>query len=207
MNCLNCGGAMQLFATRGYFFCRYCGSYHFPETAVDDGVRVLSESPQNLQCPACAGRLSTALLDPAHPVHHCRTCRGVLMPRGTFADVVRVRRAWAQGPPAAPVPLQQDELRRSVLCPVCRKSLTTHPYLGPGNVVIDSCDSCDVIWLDFGELRQIVNAPGKDRGGREGTAARAADWEPVGPARDDTGVGAEPPAIDLLDAMLSLFDR
>ena len=45
--------------------------------------------------------------------------------------------------------------------------MTTHPYYGPGNVVIDSCEPCDLVWLDFGELKQIVDAPGKDRGTRE----------------------------------------
>jgi hypothetical protein len=42
--------------------------------------------------------------------------------------------------------------------------MATHPYYGPGNVVIDSCASCELVWLDFGELEQIVKAPGKDRG-------------------------------------------
>jgi Zn-finger nucleic acid-binding protein len=45
--------------------------------------------------------------------------------------------------------------------------LLAHPYYGPGNVVVDSCTTCDLIWLDFGELKQIVDAPGRDRGLRE----------------------------------------
>jgi Zn-finger nucleic acid-binding protein len=43
----------------------------------------------------------------------------------------------------------------------------TYPHSGPGNVVIDNCAACDLIWLDFGEIRQIVDAPGRDRGTRE----------------------------------------
>ena len=45
--------------------------------------------------------------------------------------------------------------------------MATHPYYGPGNVVIDTCETCELVWLDFGELKQIVDAPGKDRGTRE----------------------------------------
>ena len=45
--------------------------------------------------------------------------------------------------------------------------MLTHPYYGPGNVTIDSCEGCELVWLDFGELRQIVDAPGKDRGTKE----------------------------------------
>lgn len=32
--------------------------------------------------------------------------------------------------------------------------------------LLDACDECDVVWLDFGELRQIEDAPGRDRGSR-----------------------------------------
>ena len=165
MNCRNCGGAMELFATRGYFFCRYCGSFHFPDTAPDQGVRVLAEGAH--PCPICRTNLSSAVLDERHAVQYCPTCRGVLMARGTFADVVQQRRAWATEGPAAPVPLRRDELVREANCPQCGVRLQTHPYYGPGNVVIDSCAACDVIWLDFGELKQIVDAPGRDRGSRQ----------------------------------------
>ena len=36
---------MELFAARGYFFCRYCGSFHFPESKSDDGIRIVSDAP------------------------------------------------------------------------------------------------------------------------------------------------------------------
>lgn len=172
---------MELFASRGYFFCRYCGSFHFPETAPDQGVRVLAESKEPLPCPICRTALASGLLDEAYPVHYCRGCRGVLLARGAFADVVQHRRAWATAPPAAPVLLRKEELARAVVCPKCSTRLETHPYYGPGNVVIDSCGSCDVIWLDFGELKQIVDAPGRDRGLREkaGTLRGASTQDPT----------------------------
>ena len=34
-----------------------------------------------------------------------------------------------------------------------------HIYAGPGNVVLDSCERCQVNWLDAGELRRIAVAP------------------------------------------------
>ena len=42
--------------------------------------------------------------------------------------------------------------------------MSTHRYLGPGNIIIDTCGTCNLIWLDYGELNKAVNAPGKDRG-------------------------------------------
>jgi Zn-finger nucleic acid-binding protein len=167
MNCNSCGAAMELYAERGYFFCRYCGSFHFPQTAGDDGIRVLADSPEALECPGCSKPLATATLDGAHAVHYCRNCRGVLLARRIFAEVVRMRRAWASGTPSTPAPPKRHELERRVACPNCRTRMLVHPYYGPGNIVMDSCERCDAVWLDFGELRQIVDAPGSDRGRRD----------------------------------------
>ena len=42
--------------------------------------------------------------------------------------------------------------------------MDTHPYYGPGNIVIDNCPACHIIWLDAAELKAIQEAPGSDRG-------------------------------------------
>jgi Zn-finger nucleic acid-binding protein len=178
MNCQNCGGAMELFASRGYFFCRYCGSFHFPDTKADDGIRIVGDTTQAVACAVCSKPLTSAILDETHPIRYCQNCRGVLIARRGFAGVVQKRRSWATGTPAPAVPLNPGELERKVRCPVCAGPMSTHPYYGPGNVVIDSCEPCELVWLDFGELRQIVDAPGKDRGTRE--FPRPVKGEPVG---------------------------
>jgi len=36
--------------------------------------------------------------------------------------------------------------------------MEAHLYAGPGNVVIDSCEECDLIWLDRGEAKRIASA-------------------------------------------------
>lgn len=193
---------MELFATRGYFFCKYCGTFHFPETIADQGVRVLAPAKAALPCPICKTTLAAATLDEAHAVHYCQTCRGVLLARGAFADVIQHRRSYASEPPAPPVPLQKQELTREITCPKCQARLNTHPYYGPGNVVIDSCATCDVVWLDFGELKQIVDAPGRDRGVRQPPAPP--------PTIDPTSTRAigrpgRHGRVDLFDALTDLF--
>lgn len=193
---------MELFPTRGYYFCRYCGAFHFPETTAADGIRVLGQSSTRLDCPVCARPLSAALLDEKHPVSYCGNCRGVLLPRTSFAEVVRARRAWATGAPAAPVPLARQELERKVSCPLCRDRMQTHPYYGPGNIVMDSCATCDAVWLDFGELKQIVDAPGSDRGTREVVPRSTGSSPPA------AGFGRPvpwEPETDLLSAIARLF--
>jgi Zn-finger nucleic acid-binding protein len=108
--------------------------------------------------------MAQALLDDRHPIDFCAKCRGALLPRDTFARVTIARRAWATSPPAEPVPLDRQALHRELACPKCGGRFETYPHSGPGNVVIDNCRTCDAIWLDFGEIRQIVDAPGRDRG-------------------------------------------
>jgi Zn-finger nucleic acid-binding protein len=197
---------MELVASRGYFFCRYCGSFHFPETAGDDGVRILGDDERNLTCLVCAKPLAAALLDETHPIRFCKNCRGVLIARKGFAAVVERRRAWATNPPGPPVPLNRKDFDRKVVCPSCKRAMSTHPYYGPGNVVIDTCETCDLVWLDFGELRQIVNAPGKDRGSREMPPPSELS-DPVPSARlVGTGLAADnDDGPDLLRFLFKLF--
>jgi Zn-finger nucleic acid-binding protein len=158
---------MELFERRRYYYCRYCGSFHFLDTPETDGIRVLETAGGAPPCPRCSTTLATAQLDDAHPARCCTKCRGILLPRATFAQVVYTRRTWATNQPVPPLPLNRRELERVVNCPGCSRRMDVHPYYGPGNVVMDSCTTCDLVWLDVGELKQISDAPGADRGVRK----------------------------------------
>lgn len=191
---------MELFERRHYFFCRHCGSFQFLDAPAVDGLRVLAGRDDGRPCPVCGSPLAKATLDRAAPVDYCQQCRGVLLARRSFADVIRTRRAWAGGAPFEPPPLDRRELQRVVTCPSCRRHMDVHPYYGPGNVVIDTCSACDLVWLDFGELTQIVEAPGRDRG--------KGDPDPEPPSREDTDDRprmASPRRISLQD-LFELFD-
>lgn len=194
---------MRLIEPRYYYRCDHCGTYQFPDTVEADGIRIVGPVADALSCPVCTTMLLRALLD-AHPVDFCETCRGVLLPRQTFAGVVNARRAWATTTPADPVPLEREELQRMLDCPRCRNPFETYPNYGPGNVVIDSCRTCDLVWLDFGEMRQIVDAPGRDRGSRQ---MPRIDEEFVrhGPPREPED--DEPERFDVLDLLASWMKR
>lgn len=161
---------MELFERRRYYFCTHCGTFAFIETPAVDGVRVLERPVPARECPLCRAPLAKALLDDAYHVEHCERCRGILLKRAAFSEAVTRRRARQSSTPAPPIPLDPRELKRVVSCPSCRTQMDVHPYYGPGNVVIDSCQQCDLIWLDFGELTQITEAPGRDRGWRVSSA-------------------------------------
>ena len=154
---------MELVESRRSFHCRHCGRYHSPQSVDADGIRVLGHRTNAPRCPVCAAAMADALLHD-EPIDFCETCRGMLLSRGTFAELVHRQRRWAQTPPSIPSPLDRTSLDRHLKCPKCGKAFDTYPYGGPGNTVIDGCDPCNAVWLDYGEFRQIVDAPGRDRG-------------------------------------------
>jgi len=161
MNCTNCGAPVRLIDGRDYFCCDFCSTFHFPQPleASADGVTSLGEQ-SDVECPICQGPLCAGTID-RNRVLFCETCRGVLVEGEIFTHIVRKRRAERSGPADKPKPLNQEELERKVDCPVCHKSMDVHPYYGPGNVVIDSCIRCHLVWLDHGEIAAIERAPGR----------------------------------------------
>lgn len=161
MNCQNCGAPLSPLEGRDYLYCAYCTSFYFPHPS-EDGVRVLG-TDTGWRCPACGGDLVTSAAAGAQTLS-CERCRGLLVPQGSFAVVVRELRSRARTPAKAVRPLNRAELERKLYCPRCQRKMDTHPYAGPGNIVIDLCTRCTLIWLDSGELAQIRDAPGRDRG-------------------------------------------
>jgi Zn-finger nucleic acid-binding protein len=154
------------YSARGYYICGHCGTNAFPETIDRDGIRVIGPGETPLPCCSCQAPLVRAMLD-EYQIDYCEKCRGVLVLRRGFAEIVRRRRAWAEGPPVTPIPPDARGLRRKIKCPKCAAQMTTDWYYGPGNIILDRCIACDLVWLDYGELKQVVDAPGADRGSRD----------------------------------------
>jgi Zn-finger nucleic acid-binding protein len=156
---------MALLETRPCWQCGHCGTLIAPESAALDGVRVLG-GPQDGRaraCPVCAQPMLAAVMDDRYRIEMCAQCKGTLMPRETFAETVVGRRREATTAATSPPPANRRELQRRVACPSCEGRMLTDWYYGPGNIVIDSCPACDLVWLDAGELQRVVDAPGGDR--------------------------------------------
>jgi Zn-finger nucleic acid-binding protein len=204
MNCPNCAAAMELVESRRYFRCGHCGTFHFPTSIEADGIEVVGTATGGPDCPVCKCGMAHALIDKTQPIDFCNTCRGVLLPRRTFAVVITKRRAWATDPPAEPTPLNREDLNRELSCPKCGGRFETYPNYGPGNVVIDSCTTCDVVWLDFGEMRTMVDAPGRDRGSRQ-VPRLADDYVPSRPVvQDEDGFTGVAP-VDAFSLLISVL--
>lgn len=160
MNCGNCGGSMRLEEGKNYLICDFCRNIYFPE-ATDEGVRVLDEQDSQL-CPVCAIPLVNAVIGGLR-ILYCSRCHGMLIPMDDFLELVQRLRAERDGAPCETMPAPDPkDLDRRIRCPRCSQEMETHPYGGPGNIVIDSCEACGVNWLDHGELQRIVRAPDQE---------------------------------------------
>ncbi|MGD0732723.1 MAG: zf-TFIIB domain-containing protein [Terracidiphilus sp.] len=155
MNCPSCGAPMRLKPDEDSLTCDYCRSVYFPEKN-DDGVRVLGEVSDQA-CPLCKIPLTQAAIVKMR-ILYCTGCRGMLISMPTFEGIVEEMRAIGGGMVVQPV-ADKGDLQRRVDCPHCHKRMDTHFYAGPGNVVVDSCSDCSLIWLDRGELMHIAHAP------------------------------------------------
>jgi len=160
MNCKNCAAPLSIVNGREHFQCRYCATLHFPGESNESADRAhCLDSDHDLSCPVCERRLSSGALD-GQQVGYCEQCRGVLIDNESFSEVIRSRRKKYAGEEAIPTPLDQGELLRKIRCPNCERVMDVFPYYGPGNVAIDSCESCHLIWFDHGEILAIEQAPG-----------------------------------------------
>jgi len=81
------------------------------------------------------------------------------MPMNMLPSLIDALRAASDKAPAVQTPPDHSDLKRTLPCPQCHRRMDTHFYAGPGNVIVDSCGDCFLIWLDRGELMRIVHAP------------------------------------------------
>jgi len=163
MNCPHCGAPMTLYRERDYYYCEHCQSYHFPNRD-NEGLRILGGNPEGIHCPHCRVILNLITFDDFFQGYQCPKCSGLLFNRTTFREAIDYRRSRTKSPPEPFSHFNRDELDRDTYCSVCKKKMETFQYHGPGNIIIDTCHHCDLIWLDYGELQKVVHAPGRDRG-------------------------------------------
>ena len=159
-NCPACGAPLTIRPDTEGFQCEFCHKVFFPGED-DKGVEVSGESSvASLNCPVCFQPLANASLEKT-AVLFCTQCHGLLMRMEAVEGVVDELRASIEND-AVQASADRDDLKRVIQCPQCNRRMDTHRYAGPGNVVVDSCDNCSLIWFDRGEVTRIAHAPDED---------------------------------------------
>ncbi|HEY6448305.1 MAG TPA: zf-TFIIB domain-containing protein [Acidobacteriaceae bacterium] len=153
MNCSACGAPLHPNPVNDSLVCDYCKSVYFPPRN-DDGVVVLGPA-QDEVCPVCATGLQQATLERT-AIRYCAKCRGMLIPMGSFPELIESLRAKFPGRVDIPA-VDPRELDRKLTCPQCRKPMIVDFYPAATNVVIGSCERCALDWVDHGKMQRIVD--------------------------------------------------
>lgn len=119
-----------------------------------------TDSPAKVACPRCGIEMVFGELLNTKVVA-CVQCHGMMIQMATFGAMVEYLRQNYDGPENKSQPIDPTELETVVQCPACWKKMDVYPYCGPGNIVIDSCASCHLLWLDGNELVQVIRGPGR----------------------------------------------
>ena len=138
---------------RGGLVCTHCGSIEvLPPLIGEIEIGEATSAP----CPSCGAMLADARLD-GNPLLLCPQCKGMLIAMPHFVSVIDAARA-REDQHGVVLPRDQRPGDRVLTCPRCRQPMLSHFYGGPGNLVIDTCERCQLNWLDPGELRRIARA-------------------------------------------------
>ena len=161
MNCENCNTTMPKVHGQNHFECRPCNAFHFP-TSIEEAEDSLQATGKmtEFQCCKCDQPLELGKLRNMLDVCFCDNCRGFVIDSESLGEVITELRRNYDGEDDKPRPINPDDLDAQHPCPACAEPMDAHPYYGPGNVVIDTCQHCKLGWLDHGELATIVRAPG-----------------------------------------------
>lgn len=204
MNCPNCGAPMRVKSDATSLSCEYCHSTCVLDKN-DDGVQVLDEQADE-QCSLCNQPLVRAVLAKC-PILYCKKCGGMLVAMGALEDLIAELRVAGQGSVAKPTAYDPEELRRVLQCPHCHRRMEAHLYAGPGNVVIDSCEDCSMIWLDRGEAKRIASA-GDHQQPQESSFAEGLDAQPDSSWNSPVQRSATDFAVNsLVDGVVDTFFR
>lgn len=104
-------------------------------------------------CPVCGVELSEEVVRGV-PLHLCPACEAVVVAR---EGVLRLRGAPREHPAMraeAGAPSAQPKGERP--CPACGAAMEAFHYRG-GKTYVDRCSGCDLLFLDRGELRAILD--------------------------------------------------
>jgi Zn-finger nucleic acid-binding protein len=155
MNCEQCGAPIKVEDSKDFFHCDYCGSFQFSDPN-KDGIALL-DMLSLYGCPNCQRPLVTAIIKDVR-IFSCPSCRGNLISQAKLLTIIKRAASPDMVGEVPSYPPDRSEIQRKLVCPGCQKTMEAYPYAGPGNIIIQGCSRCRLIWLDFGELFRIVRS-------------------------------------------------
>ncbi len=162
MNCQSCESIMLPVYGQSHYRCSACNTFSFATELESAQCAIIPQGKKTaFQCPKCVLPLEVGLVKGRQTqVCFCSNCRGFVLSSESLGELATELRAEYQGEDDRPQPIDPKEMDLVSNCPACWEKMDSHPYYGPGNIVLDTCTHCKLAWLDHGELAKIVRAPG-----------------------------------------------
>lgn len=134
---------------------------------------------ESMNCPKCQAPLETREIVAGVIVHDCPSCYGVL---------------YAESDLAVPLKLGGAKPARFD-CPKCRRPMITVSAYD-GNLEVDRCEGCALMWFDAGEIQVLRRLAGTDTvAGKSAKAGAAPDAKPRKTADEPAGKTPVPPEM------------
>jgi Zn-finger nucleic acid-binding protein len=100
----------------------------------------------------------SASLDTSLIIDHCRDCHGLWFDGGEvrgFLNSDSFKERFLDAPAPEGAPAAQPDPQYGRVCPKCQRALE---HLELQSVEVDICVGCMGVWLDAGELDQLISA-------------------------------------------------
>jgi len=123
-----------------------------------------------MKCPRCKSDLIVVEYEDIE-LDYCQSCGGIWFDSGEM-DLLASRFGGEQAALRPATDAREGRLR----CPVCRVHMDKR-YIGEAKpVLVDLCPSCDGLWLDAGELEELLSQSTEGlAGARNAVIAHLAD--------------------------------
>lgn len=116
-----------------------------------------------MNCPVCRDPMIVLELDEVE-IDHCVTCEGIWLDGGELE--ILLENSAAKDGFLASFAKDSAGKEKARKCPICDKRMEKALYRGNKTIRIDRCKKNDGVWLDKGELREILEEASYGDSGR-----------------------------------------
>ncbi len=107
-----------------------------------------------MDCPKCHSAMRLKRFGKDIAVHRCETCAGLWCPGYDLDALKRAPMIDVLDVGDAALGAIYDRVA-NIPCPACGTAMTAEQVVGQPHITIDSCKSCDGLFLDAGELKDL----------------------------------------------------
>ncbi len=114
-----------------------------------------------MNCPVCSNPLIILELNHVE-IDHCTNCHGIWLDGGELE--ILLENSSHKDELLASFIVDENNIEKKLKCPICRKKMEKVLCGKDENIIIDKCKYHHGLWFDKGELEQLLESGGLDKG-------------------------------------------